>query len=173
MDNSIKEIFWRQFGASIDMLKNVISNSPDDYFLTHERFYYMAYHTTVFLDYYLTIPPKDFAPLLSFSFTDADLRPAEAIDDLIPDKFYTKTEMLDYIQASREKSKKLIGSLTNEVDKERFTEDNETNAMDYPIMEILLYNMRHVQHHVAQLNLMIRQDLNQHMEWVFQAGENL
>jgi|SRR5450432_2985422 DinB superfamily len=173
MDHSIKQILWRQFGASIDMLENVISNSPDDYFFTNKRFYYILYHTTVFLDYYLTVPPTNFAPLLPFSITEAALRPAEAIDELIPDKFYTKPELLDYIKASREKTKKLIGSLTAAVDTQRFTEDNPTDAMDYPILEILLYNMRHIQHHIGQLNLMIRLDLHQHMEWVFQTSENL
>ena len=93
----------------------------------------------MFLDYYLTVPPKDFAPLLPFTFTDTDLRPAEAIDDLIPDKFYSKMELLGYIKASREKCKELIGSLTDAVDKERFTEVNQTGAMDYPILEIILY----------------------------------
>lgn len=39
MDKSLKQILWNQFGASIDMLINVISNCPDDYFLPHRRFY--------------------------------------------------------------------------------------------------------------------------------------
>ena len=43
--------------------------------------------------------------------------------------------------------------------------------MDYPILEILLYNLRHTQHHTAQLNLLLRQDLDQHMEWAFRAGD--
>ncbi len=47
MDKAIKEILWNQFGASIDMLINVISNSPDDYFITHKRFYYIAFHSTL------------------------------------------------------------------------------------------------------------------------------
>jgi len=32
--------------------------------------------------------------------------------------------------------------------------------------EILLYNLRHTQHHTAQLNMLLRQDFDKHMEWV-------
>ncbi len=171
MDNSIKEILWNQFGASIDMLINVIINCPDNYFMTHRRFYYITFHSTIFLDYYLTFPPSEFSPRLSFTQKEDKDRPIEAIDDLIPDKIYDKQEILDYLQISREKCKQIIYSLTNEKLNERFIEGNEPNDMDYPILEILLYNMRHTQHHTAQLNMLLRQDIDKHMEWSFRAGD--
>jgi len=171
MNSSTKEILWNQFGASIDMLINVILNCPEGYFLTNKRFYYIAFHSTIFLDYYLTIPPKDFNPMLSFTQKQPEERPKEAIDDLIPDKIYTNQEIGDYLNKIRIKCKKLIDSLTDEKLKVRFTEGNETDDMDYPILEILLYNLRHTQHHAAQLNMLIRQDLDKHMEWSFRAGD--
>jgi hypothetical protein len=171
MDKSIKEILWNQFGASIDMLINAITSCPDDYFTTHRRFYYIAFHSTIFLDYYLTIPPSDFSPLLSFTQREAKDRPVEAIDDLIPDKIYDKQEIVEYLKKSREKCKQLIYALTDEKLNERFTEGDEPNDMDYPILEILLYNMRHTQHHTAQLNMLLRQDIDKHMEWSFRADD--
>ena len=45
--------------------------------------------------------------------------------------------------------------------------------MNYSVLEILLYNMRHVQHHVAQLNLLLRQDINDAPTWVTQTDHNL
>jgi DinB superfamily len=167
----MREILWNQFGASIDMLINVVSNCPDEYFLDNKRFYYIAFHSTIFLDYYLTIPPKDFSPLLSFTQKDPEDRPKEAIDDLIPDKFYSKQEIVEYLKQSREKCRELIESLTDEKLKERFKEGNEPQDMDYPILEILLYNLRHTQHHTAQLNMMLRQYNDKHMEWAFRVGE--
>ena len=172
MDKLLREILWQQLGASIDMLINVIANCPEHYLETNKRFYYTAYHSAIFLDYYLTIPPEDFSPSLPFTSKDPAERPEEAIDDLIPDKIYSKQELIDYLNASRIKSERLIASLTSEtILNLRFTEGNETDAMDYPIVEILLYNLRHTQHHVGQLNLMIRQDLKRHMEWSFRAGD--
>lgn len=84
MHNTIKDAVWNQFGASIDMLINVISNCPDEYFMANKRFYYIAYHSCIFLDYYSTLPPKDFLPILPFTQMEEDKRPKEAIDDLIP-----------------------------------------------------------------------------------------
>ena len=171
MDKTLKEILWNQFGASIDMLINAISNCPDDYFLTHRRFYCIAFHSTIFLDYYLTIPPSDFSPLLSFTQKEPEDRPKEAIDDLIPDKIYSKQEILAYLKKSREKCKQIIYALTDEKLNQRFKEGDEPNDMDYPILEILLYNLRHTQHHAAQLNMLLRLDLDKPMEWSFRAGD--
>ncbi|SMD45507.1 DinB superfamily protein [Aquiflexum balticum DSM 16537] len=167
----MKEIIWNQFGASIDMLINVISNCPDNYFERNPRFYFIAFHSAIFLDYYATLPPGNFSPLLSFTQKGPEDRPKEAIDDSIPDKIYSKEELVDYLKQSREKCKQLVLSLTDEKLNERFKEGDGPNDMDYPILEILLYNMRHTQHHTAQLNLLLRQDLDQHMEWSFRAGD--
>ena len=57
---------------------------------------------------------------------------------------------------------KLTADSTNESLDERFTEGFAPDDIDYPILKILVYNMRHVQHHIVQLNLLIRQDLNAH-----------
>ena len=153
------------------MLINVISNCPDDYFLSHKRFYYIAFHSTVFLDYYLTIPPSSFSPILPFTQKEPADSPKEAIDNLIPDKIYNKKEIGEYLKQSRRKCKELIESLTDEKLNDRFTEGKDPNDMDYPVLEILLYNLRHTQHHTAQLNMLLRQDVDKHMEWSFRAGD--
>ncbi|MCX3263540.1 DinB family protein [Pedobacter agri] len=171
MDHSIKEILWNQLGASIDMLLNVISSCPDDYFLTNKRFYFIAFHSTIFLDYYSTISPQDFSPLLSFTQKELSERPKEAIGDLIPDEIYSKEEILKYLKQIREKCKRIIFSLTADELNKRFKEGDQPDDMDYPILEILLYNMRHTQHHAAQLNMLLRQDLDKHIEWSFRAGD--
>lgn len=172
MTNQIQESLWRQFGASIDMLHNVISSCPDNYLTTNKRFYYLAYHSVILLDYYLTIPPKGFSPTLTFTIKEAEERPPESIGDMIPDKIYSKQELIGYLNASRLKCKRLIESLTDtEKLNIRFTEGNQEGDMNYSILEILLYNLRHTQHHVGQLNLIIRQDFNKHMNWTFRVEE--
>lgn len=171
MDISFKEILWNQFGASIDMLINVITHTPEPYFVRNKRFYYIAFHSAIFLDYYLTVPQKDFNQILPFTFTEPDHRPKEAVDDLVPDKMYSKEELVEFIKMSRAKCKSLIYSLNAETINDRFKEGDDPQDMDYPVLEILLYNLRHVQHHTAQLNMYIRQDFDIHMEWSFRAGD--
>jgi uncharacterized damage-inducible protein DinB len=48
---------------------------------------------------------------------------------------------------------------------------NECKTMWYNAIEILLYNMRHVQHHAAQLNLLLRQAINDAPVWVSKAKD--
>jgi hypothetical protein len=48
MDNSLKEIIWLQFGASIDMLKNAITLCPAEFWNTEKKFWYNAYHCLFF-----------------------------------------------------------------------------------------------------------------------------
>lgn len=114
---------------------------------------------------------KDSIILLSFTQKEAEDRPIEAIDDLIPDKFYEKREIVAYLKQSREKAKQIIYALNNETLNDKFKEGDNPNDMNYPILEILLYNMRHTQHHTAQLNMLLRQDINKHIEWSFRAGD--
>ena len=114
---------------------------------------------------------KDSIILLSFTQKEAEDKPIEAIDDLIPDKFYEKREIVAYLKQSRENGKQIVYALNNETLNDKFKEGDNPNDMNYPILEILLYNMRHTQHHTAQLNMLLRQDINKHIEWSFRAGD--
>ena len=164
----LKESLWKQFGASIDMLKNAIALWPEEYWEADKKFFYNAYHCLVFLDYYLTIPaPKTFSSPLSFSFMDSGDIPEEAIDDIIPNRIYSKEELLQYLQLSREKCHNVISNLTEQKLEERWVE--EDGDMNYSLLEILLYNMRHVQHHAAQLNMILRQKIDNAPRWVSRA----
>jgi hypothetical protein len=171
MINTLKESLWKQFGASIDMLKNAIMLWPEAYWNTNKKFFYNAYHCLIFLDYYLTIPAQPFSSPLPFTIAESDEVIGEAVDDLVPDRVYSKKELLGYLQSSREKCHKLIAGLTEEKLEERWIE--ESGTMNYSVLEILLYNMRHVQHHAAQLNLLLRQGINNAPDWVSRAKDDL
>lgn len=163
MDQSLKEILWRQFGASIDMLQNAIEFCPESLWDTEQQFGYNAYHCTFFLDYYLTLNPTAFTPPEPFSLSE--------FEDRLPERIYTKAEVLDYLQFCRKKCKNLIGSMTNEIYNSDW--ENESKTMKYNVIEILLYNMRHVQHHTAQLNLLLRKNINDAPQWIYEAEDFL
>jgi hypothetical protein len=169
MLNTLQESLWRQFGASIDMLKNAILLYPEERWHTDKRFFYISYHCLIFLDYYLTIPPGNFSAPLPFTIAASGDTIGEAVDDLLPDRIYSKAELLDYLQASREKCHAVIASLTADKLSERWIE--EDGNMNYAFLELLLYNMRHVQHHAAQLNLLLRQSINTAPDWIGRAED--
>ena len=174
MVNALKETLWKQFGASIDMLKNAISMYPDEHWNVNKKFFYNAYHCLVFLDYYLTMPAGEFTARLPFTITEANNLPEDAIDDVIPDRIYSKNEVLEYLQFSREKCRRVIAELTETSLNERWIEDpGSPDTMNYSVLELLLYNLRHVQHHAAQLNLLLRQEINNAPRWVGRAKDEL
>ena len=163
METRLTESIWRQFGASIDMLENAIQLCPLTTWNSKSMFWYNAYHCLFFLDYYLTMEPKNFAPPAPFTFSE--------FEDTLPDKIYTKEQLLIYLQFNREKCRQLIAGLTESDLHDRWI--NDSGTMNYSVLEILLYNMRHVQHHVAQLNLILRQEINDAPTWIDRTASDL
>ncbi|MES2645952.1 MAG: DinB family protein [Bacteroidota bacterium] len=156
MLNNLKESLWNQFGASIIMLENAIEFCPNDYWDNENKFWYNAYHCLFYLDYYLTMEPTNFAPPPLFTLSE--------FEDSLPSRVYEKDELLTYLKLSFDKCNALIRGLTLETINKRWV--NQSGTMNYSVFEILLYNMRHVQHHTAQLNLILRQNINDAPNWV-------
>ena len=163
MDSLLKEILWKQFGAAIDMLENALVACPDELWNTASKFWYNAYHTLFYLDYYLTEEPEKFLPPSPFTLSEFD--PA----GIMPERVYSKEELLVYLRFCRDKCHDLIEGLTDEDATMRWVNEYK----NYSIPEILLYNMRHVQHHAAQLNLLLRQGINSAPKWVSQTKLSL
>lgn len=161
------------------MLTNAIGLCPDELWQRQTKFYYLSYHTAIFLDYYLTQPVKDFQPALSYTLTDETLLPPDAVDDVLPSHFYSRPELLSYMAAIREKCKTLITRSGEEQLTSKWIEVTEVDlhglcpslVTDYNLLEILFYNFRHVQHHVAQLNMLLRQEIDQAPDWVALAED--
>lgn len=160
MKSTFEADLWNQFGASIEMLENAILLCPDEFWNTEERFWYSAFHCIFFMDYYLSTNPKEFAPPIPFDFSE--------FEDRMPNRVYTKPEILDYLKFCKKKSTDLFAEMDLGKLNERWI--NESGSMNYSLFEILIYNMRHIQHHAAQLNLLLRQNVQNAPDWVFRSS---
>jgi hypothetical protein len=160
---SIKDAIWSQVGASIDMLENAITMCPDEHWDTALDFWYTSYHCIFWTDYYLTSEPGTFQPPTPFTFSEFDP------SGIKPDRTYNKTELLVYLQHCRQKANQLISGLTIEKLNNRWVNDYK----NFSLLEILFYNVRHIQHHTAQLNLLLRQTMNNAPHWVSQTNKIL
>jgi len=162
MEKRWKDLIWSQFDAAIVMLDNGIRACPEE--LWADRSYrpevwYMMYHTLFFLDCYLSGSLENFTPPAPFNLDELD--PA----GILPDRVYTKEELQSYLGHGRIKCKQTIDALTEETAHKRCGFD----WLDLSVAELLLYNMRHVQHHAAQLNLILRQHQQHVPRWVKKA----
>ncbi|MEE8149733.1 MAG: DinB family protein, partial [candidate division Zixibacteria bacterium] len=94
MDNWNK-IIWQQFGAAIDTLEKAINHCPDKVWSDrsgYHEFWYIAFHTLFFLDYYMSGTDLSFAPPEPFTLSELDP------SGLLPDRVYTKEELLKYLE---------------------------------------------------------------------------
>ncbi|MEP7131589.1 MAG: DinB family protein [Acidobacteriota bacterium] len=164
MDSNWKTVLWPQFGAAIDMLENAIDACPEalwgDRSLKPE-FWYVAFHALFFLDFYLADSPAGFAPPPPFTLSELD--PAGTL----PERPYTREEIGTFLQHGRAKARRAIDGLSEE----RARQLTPFLNGDLTALELVLYGMRHVQHHAAQLNLLLRQNTDSAPEWVRWAGD--
>ncbi len=171
------ECLWKNFGGSIEMFHNAIVLCPDTLWEERGKFYYISYHTAIFLDYYLAAPVRDFHPVLPYILADPASLPPEAIDDVLPERPFSKSEVTSFVWSCRHKCKNLIRHATVDELMRSWVEEDEialhglcpATVEDYSLLEILFYNFRHVQHHAAQLNYILRQKAGRAAEWVSQA----
>jgi hypothetical protein len=162
METLWKTILWSQFGAAIDMLENNLLACPDELLCDRSQqpeFWYVVYHALFWLDLYLSGSVDGFTPPAPFTLEELD--PA----GLLPEKPYTKDELLTYLAHCRKKCQTTIETLTDEQASTlcKFTWGELSFA------ELLLYNMRHVQEHAGGLNLMLGQKLGEGPGWVGKA----
>jgi DinB superfamily len=162
MDATWKTMVWQQFGAAIDMLENALHACPDPLWSERSRqpeFWYLAYHTLFFLDLYLSDSVEGFAPPAPFGLEELD--PA----GVLPERPYTKAELQAYLDHGRSKCRVTLDGLSAEKAGRRCG----FSWLDISVAELFLYNMRHVQHHAAQLNLILRQQTDSAPGWVRKA----
>lgn len=164
---SWNQILERQFLASIAMLEKALLTCPDalwqarmwndpDMGPEFSQFWYIAYHALFWLDLYLGGAVEGFTP--PAPFTLAELDPA----GVLPDCVYARQELLGYLTHSREKCHTVFVNLTDE-------QANRLCTFSWGQLsfgELLVDNMRHVQEHAAQLNMLLGQQVGANIGWV-------
>jgi hypothetical protein len=167
-----------QFGAAIKMLDNAVVACPDP--LWQERlwddppppefprqfaeFWYVAFHTIVWLDLYLSgAPEEEFSPPAPFA--QGVLDSVEAA----PAQLYTREALRAYLVSVRRKCRATIAALTDEQAR-RPVEYPWSDGQPISFLELQLYSMRHVQGHAAELSVFLGQHGVQTLDWTTRAG---
>jgi hypothetical protein len=163
MDAMLTDVVWQQFGAAIDMLDDALLACPEQLWSDRSQqpeFWYVAYHTLFWLDLYLSGSHDGFTPPAPFTLDELD--PA----GVLPERPYTKDELHTYLKHCRRKCQTTITELTDEKAAQRVAISGVAGGT---FLELLLYNMRHVQEHAAQLGLILGQNYGWEADWVSRA----
>ncbi len=180
MESVWRDALWKQFGAAIDMLDNAVAACPDS--LWRERlwrdppppefpprfaeFWYVTYHTLVWLDLYLSgAPEEEFAPPAPFA--QGMLDSAEAA----PERPYTKEELRAYLASLRQKCHTAIEALTDEQARRPVSYGWIEEGAVVSYAELLFYTLRHVQGHAAELSLALGQHSVPVNDWTARAQD--
>lgn len=172
MNTFWQETIWHQFGAAIKTLHNAIAACPDELWRARlwrtadappefGEFWYVAFHTIFWLDYYSSESADTFRTPPPFTLSEFDA------DGVVPAQVYTQQELLTYLAYARDKLRAQIAGLTDARAPQRVRD----NWRVHTVAELLLYNMRHVQEHAAQLNMLIGQHRDDAPGWVGQVSD--
>ncbi|MBX3015399.1 MAG: DinB family protein [Caldilineaceae bacterium] len=153
-------MLWRQFAIAIDSLHDALHDCPDELWEARlwedepdqwvaagfGAFWYLGYHTLFWLDLYLTGAEEGFLPPAPFDLVEM------VANERLP-RTYTRAELLGYLDDCRQKTQTTIAQLSTEA---------AYRVCHFPwgeitFAELLLYTMRHVQEHAAQLHLFLGQ----------------
>ena len=159
MSSRARESLAGQFGAALAMLERAIQACPEDRWGAPNdwhAFWYLASHTLWWTDYYLSGEPTGFRPPAPFGMEEMDP------DGKLPPRVHTPAELLAYLAHVRARLDVVLAELTEE----RAAAPCGYPRKEFSTYELHVYNLRHVQHHIGQLQLLLRQAGVEPPRWV-------
>ncbi len=144
----MKEEIISQYKASLSMLSDIITECPENLWDSKEyenAYWRIVYHTLFYTSLYLSKSPSEFIPWAKHKKDYNNL--GEVTRDkrlIIIDIVYSKSEMLGYMESILNETDKSVNSML----------EDEQSGFEWLAMskiELHLYNIRHIQHHVGQL----------------------
>jgi hypothetical protein len=165
MLESFKELIARQYEAAFCTLNVCIDRCPDANWnlpVANLKFCQVAFHTLFFADYYLGTSPAALR-LQKFHPNNAHVfRDYEELEDRRQQLLYERADVKRYLAHCRNKAREVIGEETADVLAARCGFPPKTVSR----AELHVYNLRHLQHHAAQLSLRLRLDAEVDVPWI-------
>ncbi len=160
-----RELTVNQYLASLATLADCIRQCPEEQWhqpVGNHGFDQVVFHTLFFTDAYLSI---DLAAAQQQDFHIRHKGVFEGYEELEnspPQKRYDRAFLLEYLNHCRTKSETVVAAETEASLDVRPSYDWQT----FSRAELHPYNIRHLQHHVAQLSLALRRDQGVGIDWV-------
>jgi len=170
MFDILKELLTHQYEAALSMLNLAVARCPDASWnepVAKWKFCQAAFHTAFFSDVYLQ-PSDDVEAFKRQPFHvehKGDFRDYEELEDRPQVLLYAKPFVLSYLQHVRRKALETIARESGDV----LAGPSGFQRRKCSRAELHVYNIRHIQHHAAQLSLRLRLDSEVDVPWVGHA----
>jgi hypothetical protein len=159
-----QSLISRQYEAALCMLDSCVDHCPDsawDAPVVNLKFCQVAFHVLFFTDFYLeateeTIRDQDFHRANLDAFRDY-----EELEDRKQQHRYERPFIEDYVQHCRAKSGRVVTSESQQ----SLTNRCGFTRRDCSRAELHVLNIRHIQHHTAQLSLKLKIETGKGVDW--------
>jgi DinB superfamily len=174
MPQAVSNALWQQFGASVDMLDNALAACPDELWTAPlwrvapasgeaagaSEFWSLAAHALRWLERYLAAAPEERFGSLECAAT---LTPAAG-------SRLGSAEVRSALATLRQRCRERLTDLTD-ADLQRPVAYAWITSEPITYVELQMYNLRHLQEHVAQLSLFLGQHgvPDEALDWVSRA----
>lgn len=160
-----KELVAHQYEAALVTLGLCIEACPEgawDAAVANRPFCQVAFHTLFFADYYLS-ENEAAQREQAFHRERADIfRDYEELKPGEPQLLYERRDVNSYLAHCLNKAARVVGAETEA----SLAAPCGFPRKDFTRAEVHVYNIRHIQHHAAQLSLRLRLDFGTDIRWV-------
>ena len=146
---NIHEVLQRQYRASLEMLSHAVTQCPEALWLAAERqnrFWHIAYHAVFFTHLYLQPSEAEFRPWARHrpNYQFLGTTPWPPYERPTIDAPYSQADVLEYRDLC-------LGEIETRVPAGDLDAPSGFPWLRFSRLEVHLYNIRHLQHHAAQL----------------------
>jgi hypothetical protein len=162
---TFKHLIASQYEASLCTLWQCVARCPDAQWnapVARYPFCQVAFHTLFFVDYYLSQDAEAFMSQLWHQEHQELFGDYEQLQDREPTSLYTRAQLELYTEYCRDKAATVIAEETEAT----LAAEARFPRKPFSRAELHVYNIRHIQHHAAQLILRLRVDTDVDVPWV-------
>jgi hypothetical protein len=159
-----REIISSQYAAALEMLRRAVDKCPDELWADNSyrnEFWHIAYHALFYAHFYLQESSEAFTPWKlhrkDYNFLGPTPWPPHKPPDI--GEPYTKAEVLEYLQICRNEVRRQVPLLDLDA-------ASGFDWLPFDKLELQFYNIRHIQHHAAQLIDRLRNTASIGVDWV-------
>lgn len=155
MLDHFKQIVASQYEATLCTLNACLERCPAELWdapVANLKFCQVAFHTLIFTDLYLGPNPEALREQAFHREREAMFRDYEELEDRPQVLLYTRPDLQEYLQHCRAKAQEAVAAESAE----SLAAPSGFHWLKASRAETHFYNIRHIQHHAAQLSLRLR-----------------
>jgi hypothetical protein len=165
MLDTFKDLTVKQLEAALCTLNVCIDRCPDSVWdgrVGNLLFCQVVFHTLFYADYYLGRDEESFRGQAFHRDHPRFFGDYEEFEDRAPRLRYDRASVRAYLDHCRRKVSEVIAAETAQT----LSAPSGFARRTFSRAELHVYNIRHIQHHAAQLSLRLRIEANESIPWV-------